>query len=80
VRPALVSWCPPVRAGGNAFRRRYGIGPRLLSASEDGESLRYEYVDGLPILEHCQLPSSTRDVVLDIFQVRGGPLFWAHAP
>ena len=47
---------------------RHGIGPRLLGAADDGESVRYEYVRGLPILEHIQQPAVNREHVLDILQ------------
>ena len=47
---------------------RHGIGPRLLGAADDGESVRYEYVRGLPILEHVQQPAVNCEHVLDILQ------------
>jgi hypothetical protein len=47
---------------------RYGIGPHLLELADDGESVRYEYVQGLPILDHIQQPSVEKDAVLDIFR------------
>ncbi len=47
---------------------RHGIGPHLLGLADDGESVRYEYVRGLPILDHIQQPSVDKDAVLDILK------------
>jgi predicted Ser/Thr protein kinase len=51
-----------------AIVNRHGIGPRLVALAEDGESVRYEYVRGLPVLDHIQQPSVDKDAVLDILK------------
>ena len=63
-----------VREGGVAVR--YSPGPDLILVEEavsclSGARTVYDDVFG---------GGPEHDVVLDIFQVRGGPLFWAHAP
>ena len=47
---------------------KWNIGPRLLGRSADGESFSYEYVEGRPILEHCQGAETSREEVLEIFE------------
>ena len=47
---------------------RHGIGPRCLGLAEDGESVRYEYVQGMPILDHIQQPAVDKDAVLEILR------------
>ena len=51
-----------------AIVNRHGIGPRIVALAEDGESVRYEYVRGLPVLDHIQQPSVDKDAVLDILK------------
>jgi predicted Ser/Thr protein kinase len=41
---------------------------RLLELSDDAQSVRYEYVDGLPILDHLNRRHTSREEALDIFQ------------
>ena len=51
-----------------SIANRHGIGPRLLGLSDDGESVRYEYVHGLPILDHLQQRTVDKEMALDILR------------
>eukprot|EP01048_Picozoa_sp_COSAG05_P003687 COSAG05_NODE_177_length_14916_cov_8.104002_2_plen_356_part_00 len=67
-RPDAPRGCIAHEAECLSLVNRHGIGPKLLECSADGESLRYVYVDGLPILEHCQRPVVGREEALEIFE------------
>ena len=51
-----------------ALVNRHGIGPRLVALADDGEAVSYEYVKGLPILDHCQQTCVGRAQVLHILE------------
>ena len=65
-RPNAPAHCISREAYFLGIVNRYGIGPRLLESSN--ESVQYEFVEGTPILEHCQSSFTSRLEILDLLQ------------